>query len=457
VLSLNVSWALEPNPIISRGTGVVVKVSAGDSSAINNNKWAPYEKKAFAVSANSWIAIKFAGTYPRVFITWDCPDTTWSDNIAITGDSCKKNLKVPEDYTILTSSNSTTGLDGVWTAVDSVKGNVVGARGHMVDFANATWIKMLITKGAGSIDEVEVFDGSKGMQDSWFFLGTRFTAMMLKDSLASGFHPGLASMSDSSFANMMHFYQPTFTPAVIRGGIECSIKSADVVRDISKYLSVVGNVHFWAIEIGLYDAFGGKNDGVADFKKNLQIIVDSCKVHSISPIIATIPATKGTHASPAMWQIHADFIKAIDSVTKKNKLIVGADLYQYFLNGSGGMGYYDLNNTGTQPNAFGDMEAQKVWTLKMDTVVYKAKVLANPSQTAPRLTEKLNMLSKNGSLVLNADCAGTISVCTVQGELVDKIVLKKAGSYTRKNAPGLYMVKFTTDKGLVQTIPMLNR
>jgi hypothetical protein len=450
---------ITPNPIISRGTGVTVKASAGAVTGINDNKWGPYEKARWTVTDNSWIAIKVvAGTYSKVFITWSNPDTTWSDNIAVSGDSCKKNLKVPEDYSILTSANSTTGADGDWVAVDSVKGNVVGARGHLVAFAGASWIKMSIAKGGGSIDEVEVFDATNGLQDSWFFLGTKFTAFMLKDSLASGFHAGLASMSDSNFANMVHYYDPTFTPAVIRGGIQCGILSTDVVRDISKYLSVAGNVHFWAIEVGLYDAWGGKNDNVPLFEKNLQIIVDSCKAHSIQPIIARIPGTKAGHATPAMWQVHADFIKAIDSVTKKNKLVAGADLYNYFISGSNNMGYYDLDKTGALPNAYGDMEAQKVWTLKMDTVVYKATTSVNPSRSFVSGIENLNVLSHQGSRTIATGCAGEISMYSVKGELLNRFAIKKAGAYSiDKKATGLYLVKFTSEKGIVETIPVLNR
>lgn len=96
--------------------------------------------------------------------------------------------------------------------------------------------------------------------------------------------------------------------------------SGDIVRDLSKYLKVASNVHFWAIEVGLFDAWGGKNDNVTTFKTNLQIIVDSCKAHSIQPVISTIPATQGSHHSPSMWQVHNDFLKAVDSVVKKNKL-----------------------------------------------------------------------------------------------------------------------------------------
>jgi hypothetical protein len=68
---------------------------------------------------------------------------------------------------------------------------------------------------------------------------------------------------------MIKRYNPTFTPAVIHGGIQCSITSGDIVRDLSQYLTIAGNVHFLAIEVGMYDARGGKNDNVAAFARFL--------------------------------------------------------------------------------------------------------------------------------------------------------------------------------------------
>ncbi len=456
VLSVSVLWAIEPNPIISRGPSAVVKVSSGDSSAINNNKWGPYEKKQWAVSANSWIAIKVVdGTYSNVFISWNCIDTSWSDMIGVNKDSCNKTVQYPTEYDIMTSANSTTGSDGDWTKVVSITGNNVCARGHFVPFTGMKWIKMSISKGTGKIDEVEVFDGSKGMQDSWFFLGTKITAMMMKDSLASGFHPGLASMSDSNFANMVHMLNNKYTPAVIRGGNNCGVKSGDIVRDISKYLEVAGNVTFWAIEIGTWDAWGGKKDSLAAFINNVQLIIDSCKAHKIKPTFARVMPTD-TLRKKTLWQVPIGFTKAIDSLTTKNGLIPGVDFPAYIFHAQ--MGNYDLDEkTGILPNTYGDFEFQKEWVKKMDTVVYKAKVFANQTQPTYYTTDKFSATYKNDRLDINADCAGAVSIFTIQGELVDKIVLTRAGSYTRKNAPGLYMVKFTNEKGLVQTIPLLNR
>jgi hypothetical protein len=439
------SAMIKPNPIISRGTGVTVKTSSSDVAGINDNKFGPYATTKWTVTDNSWAAIKVvSGTYSKVFISWNSPDTTWSDSIAVSGDSCRKNLKVPVDYKILTSSNSTTGLDGDWTAVDSVTGNTVGARGHLINFTGANWVKLLVTKGAGKIDEVEVFDASNGLEDSWFFMGTRVSALMHKGSLKSGFSP---NVTDSNFANMIKFYNPTFTPAVIRGGIQCSLKSGDMARDFSKYLNVAGNVHFWAIEVGTYDAWGGKNDSVAAFTKNLKSLIDSCKAHGIQPIIARVAATAGSHKTPALWQVHADFLKAVDTLTRQNTLIKGADFYTYLTTGSG---YLDIANDGVLPNEYGNFELLKVWALKMDTVVYKA---APVGITTPRIStnnpvSQFTVLTRNGRLVLDAECPGTATFFTTHGRIIKETVVSKAGHYAIGSAPGCYLVRFKSSKAM---------
>jgi hypothetical protein len=118
----------------------------------------------------------------------------------------------------------------------------------------------------------------------------------------------------------------------------------------------------------------------------------------------------------------------------------------------------DMDNGGVLPNDYGNFELQREWAKKMDPVVYKGSVMANPSNTAHRAIERLNMLSKNGRLVFNTACAGIVGVFTINGEMVDKVVFNKSGSHSLANkARGLYLVKFTPDKGLVQTIPMINR
>jgi hypothetical protein len=462
-LGISQVYALGTNAIISRGTGAEVKVSSGTATAINNNKWGPYETAKWTVSDSSWIAIKVvAGTYSQVFISWNSPDTSWSDKIGINADSCNKTVLYPTEYDIMTAPTSTTGEDGTWTKALSVSGNEVGARGHVVDFAGMTWIKMKIIKGKGKIDEVEVFDASKGMPDSWFFLGTKITALMLKGDLKSGYEGSTDfNVPDSNFAAMINMRNKKFTPAVIRGGLNCGITSGDVARDISKYLAVEDNVTFWAIELGTWDAWGVKKDNLGSFKTNLQIIIDSCKAHKVFPIIARVMPTD-TVDNTKLWQIPPEFAKVVDTLTIKNQLIAGVDFpgYCYGVTPSGQKrtGYMDIGAKGILPLNYGNFEFQREWAKKMDTVVYKGTVFVKPPQTIAQTAEKLNMLSQNGRTVINAGCAGTIAVFSINGEMIDKIALRKAGTYSLgSNASGLYLVKFTSEKGMVETIPVLNR
>ena len=209
VFSFTHAAMIKPNPILSRGTGVTVKVSSGDATGLNDNKFGPYDNKKWTVSDNSWIALQLASGPKKVFFTFNCPDTSWSDSIGLSADSCTKTVQYPVDYEIKTSANSTTGADGDWTQAVTVTGNSVTARGHLIDFDGMTWVKMEITKGNGKIDEVEAFDATNGAEDTWFFLGTKFTALMLKGSKASGYASD-KSPPDSTFASMVNLRNPTF-------------------------------------------------------------------------------------------------------------------------------------------------------------------------------------------------------------------------------------------------------
>ena len=413
------SAMFKPNPIISRGTGVTVKVSSGDGTGLNNKKFGMYETKKWAVTDNSWAAIKVVdGSYPGVFLVWGCADTTWSDVIGVPKDSCSKKCEYPVDYEILTSANSTDGSDGDWTSAVTVTGNTVNSRGHLVPFDGMKWIKMKITKGKGSLDEIEVFDAANGANDTWFFLGTKFTAVAMKGEMASGWTQRDTNVPDSNFAALINRRNPDYNPAVIRGGINCKVKTADVVRDLSKYLDVAGNVRFWAIELGTFDAWGGKADSADAFKKNLQIIIDSCKAHDILPVITQIPATNPQKIS-GKWQINKAFTDAVTDLVTTNDLIPGPDLYAYFLSNYGAM---DLANDGYLPNQYGDFEMQREWNLKMDSVVYKAAaVAAEVPRAAVPVSDMQNAFSitaQGDQLCFTASMPGTVRMLSLDGKVV---------------------------------------
>lgn len=436
--------SIKPNPVISRGTGAEVNVSKGEGRGLNDNKFGQYATQKWAVSDGVWAALKVVdGTYSRVFVIWGCPDTSWSNVVGVPADSCSKKVEYPVDYELLTSSNSTTGEDGDWTSAVTVAANNVAGRGHLIEFTGAKWVKMKIGKGSGFIDEIEVFDASNGAEDTWFFLGTQLTALSMKGAMASGWTSRDKNVPDSNFAAMITRRNPGYNPAVIRGGINCRLKTGDVVRDISKYLEAVGNVHFWAIEIGTFDAWGGKADSAAVFKKNLKTIIDSCLAHHIQPVIARIPSTDPAVVKPS-FQINKAFLDAMDDLVKTGNLTPGPDLYAYFTTPT--YGPLDLDK-GYLPNQYGNFEMQREWNLKMDTVVYKAApVSVNRSLPVRREPDALFSVQVTpGTFSFSSDGPGVMTLFTLDGTVANEMSFTAGRVHQRlPSLPGYYLLQMRT-------------
>ena len=90
----------------------------------------------------------------------------------------------PQDYDIEVSNNSTTGSDGTWQTVATVRGNHARAREHLINFAGMSWIRMTVLSAQPQpsqpfvrIDEVEIFDAKNLSTDTFFFSGDSITGM----------------------------------------------------------------------------------------------------------------------------------------------------------------------------------------------------------------------------------------------------------------------------------------
>jgi len=333
--------AITPNPKLSDGK--TVYTSKGNAAYLVDNK---FNTSSWLSAVDSWIAIPVDSGTSKIFFNWNCPYYAWSNELSPS--NCPNSNAYPIDYDLLVSANSTNGADGDWTIADSIRGNIVCSRGHLVNFSGSKWVKMHIIKGKGQIDEIQVYNVSNGGEDTWLFAGTSITANTFK-----GTPPA------KNYADLITGKHPAYAPAIIRGGIGC-ISSTDFVKNLSSYLKMAGNAHYWAIEMGTNDAWGGTNGNVATFKNNLQIVIDSCKARGIQPIIARVLATNSTFAN---WQVHPDFLKAVDDLTASNNLIPGPDLYSWFIANPG-----DLNNDGVHPSAIGAASIQRLWAEKMDSL-----------------------------------------------------------------------------------------
>jgi len=329
------SAAVAPNPKISLKKPVFASPTS-NASALTDGKFG----SPWAYSANAWAAIKLEPGPNKILVSWNDPTGNWSDSVPTAG-VCQKGTTFPRGYRLSTSANSTNGSDGTWTLQATVSDNVVSARSHQIGFDGASWVKVEVTGGTGGLDEIEVFDVSNGLSDSWFFLGTSISQMTFKSSSV-----------DSSFSDLVHARFPSHTPAMVRGGVPC-ISSSNVVASLSRYLDLMTGVRFVAIEMGTNDAWNGSTYNLPAFKKNMQTLVDSIRGRGMEPVIARVLATDPSRAN---WQIDPSFPLAVDTLRIKNNLVVGPDFDAWFRKHP-----EELNPDGVHPNAVGAQSIQRLW------------------------------------------------------------------------------------------------
>ncbi len=392
--------AVTANPIISLNKPVFGS-SLNNGSQLVNGK---YGESAWTVQNNSWAAVNVGAGPAKIFFCWNCTNYMWSDSIA--SPNCPQNRPVPSKYSILVSSNSSNGSDGTWTQAVSVSENIVAARGHLIDFSGAGWVKMAISAGGGQIDEIQVFDATKGAEDAWFFSGTSITANAFKGSNPSPNFAGIIAAAHSGFS-----------PAVIMGGIGC-IKAADYANDVSKYLANAGNVRFWAIEMGTNDAWGGSNYFAPAFKSSLQRVIDSCKARGIVPIIARMIATD---SSKTAWQVHPDFLKAIDDLAAQNNLQRGPDFYTWFKTHPA-----HLNPDGVHPNDSGAADIQRMWADSANAF-YSASAIQRPD-IAPVDRSAFSIQPAWGSVRVSTIEDAVVSLFSISGRLLAQTRLSAGAS-----------------------------
>jgi lysophospholipase L1-like esterase len=412
-------FALTPNPLISRGKPVF-----GPQNAPGKLVNGIFGESAWNAAAGVWAAINVGAGPLKVFITWNCTNYMWADQIA--SPNCPQNIPAPAAYDILVSSNSTNGADGTWTKKATVSGNIVAARGHLVDFTGMSWVKMNVTGGSGWIDEIEAFDASNGTGDSWFFAGTSITANAFKGPVPA-----------ENFADIVAKAHPGFTPAIIRGGIGC-IKSAEFARDISSYFENAGPVSYFCIEMGTNDGWGGSNANAAAFKTNLQRVIDSCKKRDIKPILAR---TIATDSAITKWQIHQDYLKAVDDLTSSNNCAPGPDLYSWFKSHPA-----ELNSDGVHPDSAGGQSIMRLWAEAVNRIYESSPVAGKKSNPAsPNHSDKAFFVTAiTKGLLIRSGIDGQVALYGINGTLVWKKTVNAGQSVCAPVKTGMYIVRFAS-------------
>ncbi|MGK4002101.1 GDSL-type esterase/lipase family protein [Sorangium sp. So ce1036] len=346
--------AIQPNPIISRGKPAFASV--GTASVINDGKyrsagnWSAGKPTA---EEPAWVAIQVGDGFERLLLSW-----TASYNYNYTD----VQYGAPAAYRVETSSDSTDGADGTWTAVATVTDNPVRTRAHSFDFSGQSWVRLVVTAAPDvsdngvQIDEIDVHDISNGAEDTWFFLGDSITAFAYdRDTPAT----------QPSFAENIHAAHAAYYPAMINGGIGGELTKASDDRPsaldrIDQVLEMNPDYRFFAIGYGTNDSWDQTDPST--FKKNLQTLIDKIKAAGRVPVLARIPyAPDGAHDALDV------FNEAIDELAEQNDLVPGPDLYTWFKDHPEG-----LSDDNVHPSPAGRVAMNKLWADAVDSLYTKA-------------------------------------------------------------------------------------
>ncbi len=381
------AFAILPNKNLSQGEMAYVNGSAfseylTDGSLTN---WKYTEAKD--------VAIHIGEGPSKLFVSWELYSfggIDWADFAS----ACPHTKTLLTDFSILTSANSTTGFDGDWDTAYVITNNQVLSRGAAIDFEGKSWIRLLSKENAGQFLEIEAFDISNGQSDTWFFMGTSISAMGIKQQDAD---------TTATTAKLIHEKFPDYTPAMLRGGVSC-VNTTDIVNHLPEYLEAVGNVNFWAIEMGTNDGWGGSTANLSTYIQNLQTIIDAAKERGISVVLAR---TLATDESKAGWQIAPEFLKAEDSLVEVNGLYKGPDFYTFFKEHP-----EYLNPDGVHPNGEtgGGAQMHRLWAEAIAPIYEKASSMARQNGALKKKSPT--------SLVKVVVQDGTVEIRTPQGSSV---------------------------------------
>lgn len=312
------AFAITPNLNVSAGHNLYIK---GDTASWNAGVYTDGHLDWNQVNPMTDVALNVGAGPTKLFITWETRgDEAWIGDSYVHAESCQHSPAANasmQNFKIMTSANSTNGMDGDWETALEIGESGAMSRGVTIDFTGKSWFRFVSEDGVANLEEVGAFDMSNGGNDTWFFMGTSISQMGMKQFAV-----------DTTFSDFIHAKFPAYTPAMLRGGIGC-VTSSGVVKGLKYYAEYVGNVKYWAIEMGTNDAWGDDaGNNVATFKANMQTIIDTAKAHGVTPMIARMIAT---NPEIAKWQVNQAYLDAIDELTETNNLPKGPDFYSYFL------------------------------------------------------------------------------------------------------------------------------
>jgi len=333
------------NPIISRGVPAYSEKTA-NASAANDD----FYYTLWSSSAEDYIAYDLSGVpqeqRKKVLAVWY--NLSSYDSL---GSYVSRNAE-PIDYTIeVNKAEGGSYPTTDWEVAETVTGNVLSSRQHIVDMEGYNWIRMNITKSFGENISLnfDVHDVSDGVFDSWIFFG---------DSITAG---GMVNAYGTSYAKYVNDIDSRFFPAQENGGIG-GITSRDGRENIDRWLSTC-NAHFVSIAYGTNDCWGNPNN-TQSYYENTKYMIDAVLEAGKVPVLPKIPSSTNADVGPNVEYYNAMIDKLYEEYG--DKLVHGPDFDEFFKENEWG-----LSGDGVHPSSEGYEAMKKLWAETMYENVYR--------------------------------------------------------------------------------------
>lgn len=329
------------------GIGRPAFSNKGTASLINDGSYnSPYawSMSGCSVATPCWVAVKVVDA-PSADLNRIVLQFAYESGSGVFSSSASVH-----NYAFSVSSDSTNGSDGTWVSatdfltsqVVAVTGNQYVARAHDIAFGGYNWLKLSVTStGASTIDEIDMWNATNGISDTFFVHGDSITANCLRRPTSEGWGEA-PSMQD---------YFTGYYPFVVNGGtVSQGAEFAD--ETIQAHLTAFPMVKYWIFNMGT-------NDLCYTSPTNFGAYVSSwvTKVKAAGRIPLVTHPIWGNDTSSYCSNNGPSFNTAVNAVIANNPgMLPAIQLYEltlghsnYFASGDVHMTYSDCNSALTDP------------------------------------------------------------------------------------------------------------
>lgn len=262
----------------------------------------------------------------------------------------------PSDYTIeINAADGGAYPESGWEIAETVEGNTLSSRQHIIEMEGYNWIRINITgvdgkdSGNASIN-FDIHNVSDGVTDSWIFFG---------DSITAG---GMNNCYGTGFATHINQLDARYFPVQENGGIG-GITSTDGRNNIDRWLSTYPGKYV-SIAYGTNDAWGNQT-GAEKYYENTVYMIEAVLALGKTPILPKIPYATESGVNSYL----DDYNAMVDRIYEEYPQVVkGPDFDAYFRENPD-----MLSHDGVHPSSDGYAQMRIIWAETMYQNVYCAE------------------------------------------------------------------------------------